>query len=232
MRWWECVDSCKKPFNSKSAFEDHIRDTHQNLFIENQFPALVNMQERQMKRETQIECPLCKEMVPPSSHLRRHLGKHQKQLALFALPSNLEQTEEENQSDIADNGPASKEDLASDTSRAGSEQDISAEMNLVGTNRGSDLEAAPVASVPATSPEPPAPATPPEPPAPGVDDYDYEEQPILRSRDDRILYFIPNDGIDYSVIRTEIQPFLGPEASLTRGKHPKLRFQGVFAASH
>jgi hypothetical protein len=114
-------------------------------------------------------------------------------------------------------------------------------MNLVDTNRGSDLEAAPVASAPATSPEPPAPATPPkspapatppEPPAPGVDDYDYEEQPILRPRDDRMLYFIPDDGIDYSVIRTEIQPFLGPEASVARGKHPKVRFQGVFAAPH
>jgi hypothetical protein len=214
MRWWECVDSCKKPFNSKSAFEDHIRRTHQNLFIENQFPALVNMQERQMNRETQIECPLCKEMVPPSSHPRRHLGKHQKQLALFALPSNLGQLEEENESDIADNGPASKED---------SEQDISAEMNLVGTNRGSDLEATPVASAPATSPEPPAPATPPEPPVPGVD-YDYEEQPILRPGDDRIVCFIPSDGIDYSVIRADIQAFLGPEASVTRGKHPKVRF--------
>ena len=97
MRWWECVDGCKKPFNSKSAFEDHIRHIHQNLFIGNQFPALVNMQQRQMNPETQIECPLCKEMVPLSPHLRRHLGSHQEQLALFALPSNLEQTEEENE---------------------------------------------------------------------------------------------------------------------------------------
>jgi hypothetical protein len=102
MRWWECVDGCKKPFNSKSAFEDHIRHTHQNLFIGNQFPALVNMQERQMNPKTQIECPLCKEMVQLSSHLRRHLGKHQEQLALFALPSNLEQTEEENKLETAE----------------------------------------------------------------------------------------------------------------------------------
>ena len=64
------------------------------------------------------------------------------------------------------------------------------------------------------------------------DDYDHEEQPIPRPKDDRILSFIPNDGIDYSVIRTEIQPFLGPEASVTRGKHPKVRFQRVFAAPH
>lgn len=65
-----------------------------------------------------------------------------------------------------------------------------------------------------------------------VDEYGHEEQPIPRPRDDRILSFIPNDGIDFSVIRTEIQPFLGPEASVTHGRHPKVRSQGVFAAPH
>ena len=65
------------------------------------------------------------------------------------------------------------------------------------------------------------------------DDYSREDQPIPRPKDDRILSFIPNDGIDYVVIYTEIQPFLGPEASVTRGKHPKVRFQGgIFAALH
>jgi hypothetical protein len=60
----------------------------------------------------------------------------------------------------------------------------------------------------------------------------HEEQTIPRPRDDRILSFIPNDGIDYNVIRTEIQPFLGPEASVARGKHPTVRSQGAFAAPH
>jgi hypothetical protein len=143
MQWWECIDGCKKPFNSKSAFEDHIRHTHQNLFIGNQLPALVNMSERQVSPKTQIECPLCKEMVPLLPDLRRHLGEHQEQLALFALPSNLEQTEEENESDIADHELAGKEDLASDASRAESEQDKPTEMNLADINRESDLEAAP-----------------------------------------------------------------------------------------
>jgi len=54
------------------------------------------------------------------------------------------------------------------------------------------------------------------------DDYGREEQPIPRPRDDRILCFIPNDGIDYNVIRTEIQSLLGPQASVSRGKHPKV----------
>jgi predicted aspartyl protease len=52
------------------------------------------------------------------------------------------------------------------------------------------------------------------------------------NHDTHTLCFIPNDGIDYSVIRTEVQSFLGPEASVTRGKHPKVRCQGVFAAPH
>ena len=66
------------------------------------------------------------------------------------------------------------------------------------------------------------------------EEYEPEEQPIPRPKDDRILSFIPNDGIDFSVIRTEVQSFLGPEASVTRGKHPKVKFQDVifFAAPH
>jgi hypothetical protein len=64
------------------------------------------------------------------------------------------------------------------------------------------------------------------------DEFEPEELPIPRPKDDRILSFIPNDGIDYRVIRTEVQSFLGPEASVTHGKHPKVRFQGVFAAPH
>jgi len=63
------------------------------------------------------------------------------------------------------------------------------------------------------------------------DEYEPEEQPIPRPKDDRILSFIPNDGIDFSVIRTEVQSFLGPEASVTRGKHPKVKFQGFFCCS-
>src|SRR5271154_1187135 len=58
-----------------------------------------------------------------------------------------------------------------------------------------------------------------------------EEQPIPPPKDDRILSFIPNDGIDYSVIRTEVQSFLGPEASVTRGKHPKVRVSRDFRCS-
>jgi hypothetical protein len=58
------------------------------------------------------------------------------------------------------------------------------------------------------------------------DDDDSEEQPIPRPKDDRILSFIPNDGIDYKVIRTEVQSFLGPEASVTHGKHPRVSFKG------
>jgi hypothetical protein len=53
------------------------------------------------------------------------------------------------------------------------------------------------------------------------EDYDFEEK-LRRPKDNRILCFIPNDGIDYNVIRTEVPEFLGPEASVSRGKHPKV----------
>jgi hypothetical protein len=63
------------------------------------------------------------------------------------------------------------------------------------------------------------------------DGYDLEEQ-IRRPKDSRILCFIPNDGIDYSVIRAEVPSFLGVEASVSRGKHPTVRVQGTSAADN
>lgn len=70
------------------------------------------------------------------------------------------------------------------------------------------------------------------PPAEHEDEFDDEsdddcslEEQIRRPMDDRILCFIPNDGIHYDVIRTEIPSFLGPKASVSRGKHPKVVVQ-------
>jgi hypothetical protein len=95
MRWWQCIDGCQKSFNSKSSFESHAKRAHPTVFTASQLPSLINMHERQVSAKTQMECPLCREKAPLYPQFRRHLAKHQEQLALFALPSNLEQTEEE-----------------------------------------------------------------------------------------------------------------------------------------
>ena len=59
------------------------------------------------------------------------------------------------------------------------------------------------------------------------DEYDEEEEAVKRSKskDDRILCFVPSEGIDLDVIRATIpiQSFLGPKASVSHGKHPTVR---------
>jgi hypothetical protein len=94
MRFWQCVEGCHETFSSKSLFEEHQRRKHQKTFTPNQLTALIKIHERQFDVNKTVECPLCREKTPFYPQFRQHLGKHQKQLALFALPSDLYQTKE------------------------------------------------------------------------------------------------------------------------------------------
>jgi hypothetical protein len=43
-----------------------------------------------------------------------------------------------------------------------------------------------------------------------------------RSQDDRILCFLPSESIDLDVIRADLHSYLGQDATVIRGKHPKV----------
>jgi ankyrin repeat protein len=51
--------------------------------------------ERQLSINSEAECQLCRTKLSSLTQLRRHLGKHHQELALFALPSSLEQNDDE-----------------------------------------------------------------------------------------------------------------------------------------
>lgn len=67
---------------------------HQGL-TGNHLNSLIRGCERRLKLDTPAACVLCKENFPSLVQLRRHLGKHQEQLALFALPQHLKDGDEE-----------------------------------------------------------------------------------------------------------------------------------------
>ena len=83
----------------------------------------MNIHESQIGSKTAIECPLCHEEYPFDPQLRRHLGKHQEQLALFALPSNLEETEEEHDEEEKANIDNEGRQEAKDSDRSVSDGD-------------------------------------------------------------------------------------------------------------
>jgi hypothetical protein len=46
---------------------------------------------------TEAECPLCQLQVTSLTSLRRHVGKHLEELSLFALPSHLKQSDDDDE---------------------------------------------------------------------------------------------------------------------------------------
>jgi hypothetical protein len=65
----------------------------------------MEISEFQTSMEDVGTCPLCKEQVPSLKQLRRHLGRHQEQLSLFALPLSVKEGDNNGKhSDESDSG--------------------------------------------------------------------------------------------------------------------------------
>ncbi|KAF1961192.1 hypothetical protein CC80DRAFT_402833, partial [Byssothecium circinans] len=91
---WQCVAGCDKILDSKSAFEKHVETNHAELASPAMLTALKRTAMRSAGLTTQASCPFCNETMSLKA-LQRHVGRHQEQLALFALPPNLDNTEDE-----------------------------------------------------------------------------------------------------------------------------------------
>ncbi|KMP02193.1 hypothetical protein CIRG_10016 [Coccidioides immitis RMSCC 2394] len=104
MRNWECIECSHKAFTSESAFREHLR------------------QMSPVQQEIALYL-----------QFRRHLAKHQKQLALFALPSNVQQD-----NDDGDNGIPKPEAL--DIGAQGYSDDAGPDTVTEDSNSDSDTE--------------------------------------------------------------------------------------------
>ncbi|KAF2688848.1 hypothetical protein K458DRAFT_385013 [Lentithecium fluviatile CBS 122367] len=89
---WQCVEGCDKTFTAKDDFQDHVSSKHADLASPNMLAALERTSRMGADLSARISCPLCR-MSLTLRALKRHLGGHQQQLALFALPINVESTE-------------------------------------------------------------------------------------------------------------------------------------------
>ncbi|KAJ4369653.1 hypothetical protein N0V83_005415 [Neocucurbitaria cava] len=103
---WQCVEGCEMTFRAEADFKDHVRSKHEDLSSPSVLSALQRTSSKAASRNEQVGCALCRKSMSLRA-LQRHLGNHQQQLALFALPPNLENTEDD------------PEDSSQDSSRAG-----------------------------------------------------------------------------------------------------------------
>jgi len=108
-REWTCHFCKHRPFRASSALKNHILAKHSKNGPKDELPDIVANSEEPINRPAASDCPLCddwEKSFAQSQHgdlskLRKHLGRHMEQLALFALPraepdeDNEEEQEEE-----------------------------------------------------------------------------------------------------------------------------------------
>lgn len=94
-KWWECIDGCNRPFQSYTGIREHLQDAHPDWSGNNRLDDLVRTCERQTSMDTEVECALCQQKLASLTQLRRHLGRHHEELALFSLPSYMKDDRDE-----------------------------------------------------------------------------------------------------------------------------------------
>lgn len=123
---WPCPFCPRVTCNSRSEFETHLRGDHVGQYQEDQLIALRDASERPTDSIPVDACPFCfrygekqksinahlaaNELVidvKDFRHFYRHVGNHMEQLALFALPTDTEEQEEDVYSAAAHSGAGS-----------------------------------------------------------------------------------------------------------------------------
>lgn len=96
-RSWRCHGHCNQPFTSEDALAKHVRKHLSGQYSDAQISVLVEMWAGQTDMHAESPCPLCRERVAGTMQLQKHQGRHLEEIALFALPS--EETESDEDSD-------------------------------------------------------------------------------------------------------------------------------------
>ncbi|KAK8113380.1 hypothetical protein PG984_013906 [Apiospora sp. TS-2023a] len=80
-RLWHCPAGCDTPFTSWRTFVAHMSESHGKTEITGSTAS------RTRTHWISEPCPLCGELIRSAHSYQRHIGRHQVDLALFALPN-------------------------------------------------------------------------------------------------------------------------------------------------
>ncbi|KAH9900379.1 hypothetical protein F4778DRAFT_138765 [Xylariomycetidae sp. FL2044] len=98
---WACPYSCQESWQSPAGLKEHIQRTHPSTGSGDELDSVVDMSQRTRSRNQEVECPLCRQKMNSLSQYQRHVGRHQADLALFALPQLPYDAEDEDGGDIS-----------------------------------------------------------------------------------------------------------------------------------
>ncbi|VTT55264.1 unnamed protein product [Fusarium fujikuroi] len=83
---WTCKLGCNETFNSSQDMKRHLAQKHSESTELTHLVNLLTMCESPKSEDEPTNCPLCGERQSSFKQYQRHVGRHQEDLALFALP--------------------------------------------------------------------------------------------------------------------------------------------------
>ncbi|KAF5710471.1 zinc finger transcription factor ace1 [Fusarium globosum] len=83
---WTCKLGCNETFVSVQNMKRHLTQKHSETTELTHLVSLLTMCERPKSEDERADCPLCGERQYSFKQFQRHVGRHQEDLALFALP--------------------------------------------------------------------------------------------------------------------------------------------------
>ena len=94
-RSWSCNGHCDLKFASGDALILHIRKSSPGQYSDVQLLTLVEMWARPMELHAESLCPLCGQGATGAIETQRHLGRHLEEIALFTLPNDSAESEDD-----------------------------------------------------------------------------------------------------------------------------------------
>ncbi|KAI0512938.1 hypothetical protein F5B22DRAFT_637527 [Xylaria bambusicola] len=83
---WHCTEGCETTFSSARSYKAHLTTVHPRAFPATELESIVQLGGRRVDPDNGIECPICCVLLKSTKEYEKHVGDHQEQLALFALP--------------------------------------------------------------------------------------------------------------------------------------------------
>ena len=95
-RSWSCPE-CPQAFNNLPKWQNHIQERHCLFFTDRNLKIAGDMAYKtEATRVEDDECPLCRDVLgKPRRAFVKHVGRHMEEIALMALPPNVEEDSEE-----------------------------------------------------------------------------------------------------------------------------------------
>ncbi|KAK4177089.1 hypothetical protein QBC36DRAFT_310460 [Triangularia setosa] len=96
---WSCV-CCGEHFDSAIELRTHLVEQHAETLSQSDMENMVTSSEKPKPLNCHTRCHLCEENLNSAKEHARHLGRHQRDLALFALPR-IELSSEPDERDVS-----------------------------------------------------------------------------------------------------------------------------------